>query len=216
MPAPKPLAVDEFLDWDSGDERRYELVDGVPVAMAAPSGAHQIIAVNFGRRLAEALDERPPCTARAEAPIAVVGRDDMCHVADLAVTCRPHEPGERLTPQPPFDGPSSDNGPQAAPSQRLRPTAACEKPLVIVEILSSSTENKDRRVKLPDYRAIPSVEEIVLLDQQTFYCEVHRRLSDGRWLTDLLRHPEARLRLESIVFDQPLAAIYANVRFEEP
>lgn len=42
-----------------------------------------------------------------------------------------------------------------------------------------------------------------------------RRLSDGRWLTDLLRHPEARLRLESIDLDQPLSAIYANVRVEE-
>ncbi len=29
---------------------------------------------------------------------------------------------------PTFDGPSSDNGPKAAPSQRLRPTAASEKP----------------------------------------------------------------------------------------
>jgi len=187
MPALKPLAINEFLDWDSGDDRRYELVDGIPVAMAAPSRAHRIIAVNFGRRVAEALDDRPPCSAEAEAPIAVVGRDDMCHVADLAITCRPHEPGQQLTPEP----------------------------LVVVEILSPSTENKDRKVKLPDYRAIASIQEIVLVDQQQLYCEVHRRLPDGRWLTDLLRRPEARLRLESIDFDQPLSAIYTNVSFEE-
>ncbi len=187
MPALKPLAINEFLAWDSGDDRRYELVDGIPVAMAAPSRAHRIIAVNFGRRVAEALDDRPPCSAEAEAPIAVVDRDDMCHVADLAVTCRPHEPGQQLTPEP----------------------------LVVVEILSPSTENKDRKVKLPDYRAIASIQEIVLVDQQQLYCEVHRRLPDGRWLTDLLRHPEARLRLESIGFDEPLSAIYANVSFEE-
>lgn len=188
QPAVRALTLEEFLDWDSGDDRRYELVDGVPVAMAAPSPAHQIIAVNLGRRLAEALDARPPCSARADAPIAVVDRDDTCHVADLAVTCRPHEPGQRLTPDP----------------------------LVIVEILSPSTENRDRKVKLPDYRAIPSVAEIVLVDQQQRYCEVHRRLDDGRWLTDLLRRGESRLRLESIGFDQPLSAIYANVSFEEP
>ncbi|MCP4686020.1 MAG: Uma2 family endonuclease, partial [bacterium] len=63
--------------------------------------------------------------------------------------------------------------------------------------------------------AIASIQEIVLVDQQQLYCEVHRRLPDGRWLTDLLRRPEARLRLESIGFDQPLSAIYANVSFEE-
>ena len=185
VPALKTLTIDEFLAWDSGDDHIYELVDGVPVAMAAPSRAHRIIAVNFAHRLAEALGSQGPCSAEAEAPIAAE-RDDTCHVADLAVTCRPHEPGQQLTPEP----------------------------LVIVEILSPSTENRDRKVKLPDYRAIPSVREIVLVDQLQLYCEVHRRLGDGRWLTDLLRQANARLRLESIGFDQPLSAIYANVSFE--
>ncbi len=186
-PAISPLLIDDFLDWDSGDDRRYELVDGVPVAMAAPSRAHRIIAVNFAHRLAEALADRPPCSAESEAPIAILDREDTCHVADLAVTCQPHEPGQKLTPDP----------------------------LVIIEILSPSTENKDRKVKLPDYRALPSVQEVVLVDQQQFYCEVHRRLDGGRWLTDLLRQGDARLRLESIGFDQPLSAIYVNVRFED-
>ena len=187
MPALKPMLIDEFLKWDSGDERRYELLGGVPMAMSAPSAAHQIIAVNLGYHLKGALGDRTPCTARAEAPIAVEDSDDTCHVADLAVTCRPHEPGQRLIPEP----------------------------RVIVEILSPSTENKDRKVKLPDYRAIPSVQEVVLVDQQQLYCEVHRRLPDGRWLTDLLLQEDARLRLESIGVDQPLSAIYADVQFEE-
>ncbi len=188
MPAPalRQLSVEAFLEWESGDDQRYELLDGQPVAMASPSGAHQILAVNVGRRLAEALDHCPPCSARSEAPIAIPGRADTCHIADLAVTCQQHVPGERLTPEP----------------------------LVIVEILSPSTENKDRKVKLPGYRSIPSVQEIVLLDQQEIYCEVHRRLDDGRWLTELLLQPDARLRLPSIGFDQPLALIYADVRFE--
>jgi Uma2 family endonuclease len=186
-PAFRPLSIEEFLLWDDGSDLRYELLDGQPVAMASPSGAHQIIAVNFGRRLAEALDHRPPCSARSEAPIAAPDRADTCHVADLAVTCRPHEPFQRLVPEP----------------------------LVIVEILSPSTENKDRKLKLPSYRAIPSVQEIVLIDQQQLYCEVHRRLDDGRWLTELLLQPEARLRLPSIGFDQPLSVMYANVSFDK-
>ena len=188
LPALAPLSVDEFLDWDSGDDRRYELIDGVPFAMAAPARAHQILAASFARRLGEALDERPPCTVGVEAAIAVVGRDDTCHVADLAVTCKPHEPGEQLTPEP----------------------------VVIVEILSPSTENRDRKVKLPDYRAIPSVQEVVLLDSQQLYCEVHRRIDGGGWLTELLRDPEARLRIKSVGLDQPLSALYALVGLKTP
>jgi Uma2 family endonuclease len=182
-PATRPLTVAEFLAWDDGSDSRLELLRGEIVAMAAPSRAHQILAVNFARRLAEALDGRPPCSAGSEAAIALPERDDTCHVADLAVTCVPHEPLTKLVPSP----------------------------VVIVEILSPSTETRDRRIKLPDYRSIPSVAEIVLIDQDPFYCEVHRRLDDGRWLTDLLRTPEARLRLVSILFDQPLSALYANI-----
>ncbi len=182
------MTVAQFLDWDSGDDRCYELVNGVPLAMAAPSGAHQIIAANFARRLGEALDDRPPCHARVEAPIAIPGRDDACHVADVAVTCRPHEQGQKLMPEP----------------------------VLVVEILSPSTESHDRRVKLPDYRAIPSVREIVLVDQSYHFCEIHRRLDEGRWLTELVRSPDARLRLESVGLDRPLTELYAHVHLEEP
>lgn len=184
LPAAQPLTVEAFLELQVDSDVRYELSGGQVVALAAPSRAHQILAVNFARRLAEVLDSRPPCTAGSEAAIALPDRDDTCHIADLAVTCAPHEPDQRIVPSP----------------------------WVLVEILSPSTEARDRRVKLPDYRSIPSVQEIVLIDQDPYYCEVHRRLDDGRWLTDLLRTPDARLRLSSIGFDQPLSALYANIR----
>ena len=187
LPALQPMTVEQFLDWESGDNRRYELVNGAPVAMAAPSWAHQIIAANFTRRLAETLDEHPPCHALVEAPVALPDRDDICHLADVAVVCQPHQKGQRLPPEP----------------------------VLVIEILSPSTESHDRRVKVPDYRAIPSVQEIVLVDQNYHYCEIHRRLDDGRWLTDLVRFPDARLRLESVGLDLPLAALYANVEVEE-
>ncbi len=183
LPALKPLTVDQFFAWRSGDDRRYELVEGEIVAMAPTTPAHQVLAANLARRLGEALDAKPPCTVRVEASIVAPTRVDTCHHADLAVTCEPHDPEQRATPEP----------------------------VVIVEILSPSTEAYDRRVKMLDYRAIASVREIVLIDPREIYCEVHRRLDGGRWLTDLLRGAEASLRLESIGFEQKLAVLYANL-----
>lgn len=183
-PRLKPLTIDEFLEWDSGDDGRYELREGEIVAMAPTKPAHQILSAKLARHIDEALDDRPPCTVRVEAPIAVAGRE-TCHQADLAVTCHPYEPGQKATSEP----------------------------LVVVEILSPSTESYDRKVKLPDYRDIPSVREIVLIDQDQVYCEIHRRLDAGRWLVDLLRQPEACLRLDSIGLDQPLSAFYINIAF---
>ena len=43
-PAYKLLTVEEFLDSRPNDERHYQLIDGVIVAMAPPAGRHQIIA----------------------------------------------------------------------------------------------------------------------------------------------------------------------------
>ena len=79
VPALKPMSVDEFLDWESEDDRSYELRDGVVVAMAPTKSAHQILAARFARYLDEALDDRPSCTVRVEAPIVVPEREDVVH-----------------------------------------------------------------------------------------------------------------------------------------
>ena len=182
------MSVDEFLDWEHEAGHSYELRDGLVVAMAPTKPGHQILAACLARYLDEALDERPSCSVRAEAAIVPIDRDGVVHTADLAVTCREHELAQRHTPDP----------------------------LVLVEILSPSTESYDRRVKLPDYRMIPSVEEIVLIAQDQLYCEVHRRFDGERWQTDLLRTGDGELRLESIGFTQPLSMIYRKVAVESP
>ena len=185
--APHFMTVDDFLDSESTDGRSYDLLDGRVVAMAPTTSAHQILVVRLARYLDEALDERPDCSARAEAPIVIPDREGVVHHADLAVTCSGHAPGQRRTPDP----------------------------VVILEILSPSTEAHDRRVKMPDYRNLPTVQEIVLVAQDQLYCEVHRRFDESRWQTDLLRTPESFLRLASIEFSQPLSALYRKVVLTE-
>jgi len=179
----KRMTLDEFLVWSDGTDTRYELIDGVPVAMAPSYGAHQIVASNIGRHIGNALDSRPPCHVRSEAGILKPNSFRSYFQADLAVTCTPHWHGQYDTPNP----------------------------VVIVEVLSRSTEDHDRKVKLPVYRSIPSVQEIVLVHSDFLFVEVHRRLDDTRWQSDLLVDSEAVLRLDSVAVEVPLAALYANV-----
>lgn len=182
-PAYKRMTVDDFFVWDDGTDTTYELIDGVPVAMAPSYGAHQIIASNVNRHIANALDHRPPCHVRTEAGILKPNSFRNYFQADLAVTCTPHEQGQYATPDP----------------------------VVIVEILSRSTADHDRRIKLPVYRSIPSVHEIVLIDADQMFVEVHRRLDERRWETELLVESGDVLRLDSIGFAAPVSAFYANV-----
>jgi Putative restriction endonuclease len=90
----KRMTVDEFVRWEDGTDTRYELIEGAPVAMAPPMPGHGVLAL--GAELRSALHSRRSCVVQAEAGIARPERDDTCYIADLAVTCDPPRPGDRL------------------------------------------------------------------------------------------------------------------------
>jgi Uma2 family endonuclease len=177
------MTLAEFLRWDDGTDARYELVDGRVVAMAPPNDAHGTITANLVVALANAF--RPPCRVATEAGILRPDRDDSYYVADLAVTCGP-----------------------AANTRQYLP-----EPVLIVEVLSPSTEDHDRGRKVADYREIPSLREILLVASQQRRVELWRREGDHWRVEDLIG--EATLRLESCNASIPLAAIYAHVDLAE-
>jgi Uma2 family endonuclease len=173
------MTLAEFLTWDDGTDARYELVDGRIVSMAPPSDARGTIVMNVGFEIRRQL--RPPCRVRTEAGILRPNRDDTYYVADLGVTC----------------------GPPADARQDL------PEPILIVEVLSPSTEDHDRGRKVTDYREIPSLQEILVVSSQERRVELWRREGDHWLVEDLIG--EASVRLESCNASIPLAAIYANV-----
>jgi Uma2 family endonuclease len=139
--AMRRMTLEEFLRWDDGTDTRYELIGGFPVAMAPPARAHGILCARLGGMIDTALRSRRPCAAQIEAGVARVDRDDSVYIADIAVSCRPYRQGEQLV----------------------------RDPILIVEILSPSTERNDRRLKLPAYQEIGSVGEIVLIDADSHH-----------------------------------------------
>jgi len=88
-----------------------------------------------------------------------------------------------------------------------------EDPILIVEILSPSTELHDRRIKLPAYRAIPSVQEILLVGSYGQYAELHRR-SGAQWITELYRAPEETIALASIDGEILMSELYDGISFD--
>jgi Uma2 family endonuclease len=181
-PAIRPMTLEEFLRWEDGTDTRYELIGGFPMAMAPPARAHGMLCARLAGFVDAALRTRRPCSAQTEAEIARHDRDDACYVADLAVTCSPYQRGEQLVPNP----------------------------ILIVEILSPGTERYDRRTKLPAYRDIDSVNEIVLIDSESIYAEILRREGD-RWITELVRGRDAMLRLSSIDLRIAMAELYEGL-----
>jgi Uma2 family endonuclease len=180
--AVKRMTVAEFLDWEDGTDTRYELVAGLPLAMAPPAVAHGILALRLGARIDAALRSRSPCFGQSEAGIVKPGRDDTCYIADLSVTCTPAQRGQQLLADP----------------------------LLIVEILTPGTALYDRQTKASDYRRIPSVQEILLIDSASIFAEVLRRQGD-QWITEIVRDRQATLSLASIGLTATLSDLYEGI-----
>lgn len=174
--AERRWTVEEFLDWDDGTDRRYELVGGRIVAMAPPTEAHATIVSQLTIKIGAQL--RPPCRVVGELGVRLEGRDDSFYQCDLAVTCAPPEAARRYVVDP----------------------------VLIVEVLSPSTELHDRGRKLDDYRLLPSVAEILLVASEQRHVQ-HWRRDGSRWIVEDLIG-DADLRLAAVSNPIPLAAIY--------
>jgi Uma2 family endonuclease len=86
---------------------------------------------------------------------------------------------------------------------------AVTNPIVLVEVLSESTEGYDRGAKAAHYRRIPSLREYVLVSQAEPRIEVHHRTESGRW--ELLEaRPGETIELDSIGARLDVSAVYAN------
>jgi Uma2 family endonuclease len=185
-PAIKRMTVDEFLRWEDGTDTRYELIDGFVVAMAPPAPRHGSLLLRLGGAIDSALRARPTCTAYGEAGIVRPDSDDTFYVADIAVTCDPPRPDDQLI----------------------------RNPILVVEILSPSTSNFDRNTKVPDYRRIPSVTEILLLDSANVFAEILRREGE-RWITEIVQGPAATLSLNSVPLTISIAELYEGLALPE-
>jgi Uma2 family endonuclease len=174
--AERRWTVAEFLDWDDGTDRRHELVDGRIVAMAPPSEAHATIVMNLGAAIRNQL--RPPGRVLGAFGVRLEGRDDSFYQFDQAVTCAPTDASRRYIADP----------------------------ILIVEVLSPSTQLHDRGRKLDDYRQLPSVDEILLVASEQRHVQ-HWRRDGPRWIVEDLIG-DADLRLAAIPGPIPLAALY--------
>ena len=180
---PHLMTVAAFLDWESPDGSDcWELVDGMPEAIAPAPPRHGLMRADVARILGNHLAEHPHCRlviAPGVQPRA--GQDNYnVRIPDLAVTSEPVSPADRLL----------------------------HAPLLIVEILSPSDWRRTwSNVSL--YTTIASVREILVLHTAKVRAVLLRREADGTWPAHPVALPLGDdVTLESIGFDAPLAAFY--------
>jgi Uma2 family endonuclease len=176
-PLIEPWTVDDFLAWERAQGERYEFVDGIVRMMVGGTLAHARIKGNIYAALREQL-ERGRCEVFVDGPKVLTAAAAMYPVA--VVTCAP----------------------DLAPDDDAVPD-----PVLIVEVLSRSTEQFDRGGKWRAYQELPSLRYFLLVAQEERRVEVYRRTRAG-WALIVHTRPEDRVALPGLRASLSLAAIY--------
>ena len=179
------MSVEEFMDWEAGDGRQWQLVDGVPQAMAPASITHGALQAQLSYLLtAHFLQRNGVC--RVIANPGVIPRVQSRHnvrIPDLGVTCKPYADEERTLVEP----------------------------VVLAEILSPSNQ-PETWANIWTYTTLPSVQELLILRTAVIGAEVLRRQADGTWPEKPEAFANGNLVLESLDFSVPLAEVYRTTR----
>jgi Uma2 family endonuclease len=154
-PAVASMTVSEFLAWAQvRDKGRHELFRGRVIKMMASQCAEHAT-VKF--RVTNALDAAIRSAGlRCEAfvgGLAVAIDDTTGYVPDALVNCGDSIPGDSMT----------------APN-----------PVIVVEVLSPSTEGLDKAGKLADYFRVPSIAHYLIIDLTRDHV-IHHRPSRRAW-----------------------------------
>ncbi len=148
------------------NHERWELLDGEPIMMAPPSERHQRLVMNILRKV-DQLARGRGCNATPGLGTLNDDIDDYAPIPDVVVRCGPPVSGGYITD-----------------------------PVLIAEVLSSSTAANDRGRKLEFYQTIASLKTILLVYPEELRVEHWTRTGNG-WKDDITRS-EGDVPLEGV------------------
>ena len=179
------ISVEDYLEGEKISPVKYEFVYGEVYAMAGTSDKHNLIAGSIYAALFNHLKN-----SRCEpfmGDLKVRANPNVYYYPDVLVSCEEN-------PENPY----------------FR-----NKPILVIEVLSPSTQEIDRREKLLFYQQMPSVQEYAVVEQKIMHVEIHRRQPDGRWITYYFnQNLEEEVEFLSVELIMTLGEIYRRVKFE--
>jgi len=176
------VSVADYLAAEEASQIRHEYLGGLVYAMAGETLAHNQISQNLLFQI-RPKTKRGPCRVFIS-DIRVnfhLRTDEYYYYPDIVVTCDKRDTHLRFI----------------------------RHPKVIIEVLSESTERVDKREKFFAYTSVASLEEYVLVAQDSKEVTVFRR-ADG-WKAEKVSGAKARVAFQSLKLSLPLSAIYEGV-----
>jgi Uma2 family endonuclease len=180
----------EFMAWETAQPERWEFIAGHVYALVGASDSHVTIVQNLTAALQPALRGGPCRLFTTDMKLAAeTATHERIAYPDAFVTCDERDRSDRYV-------------------KRF--------PVIIIEVLSASTESNDRGAKFEDYRSIVTLSEVIFIDSRRQHVEVHRRTDHGTW--ELVYDTGAGAIVLTSLGGIELAVddLYADVSFEQP
>ncbi|HUB16980.1 MAG TPA: Uma2 family endonuclease [Acetobacteraceae bacterium] len=173
----------EFLEWQRHQDRRYELVDGMPRAMTGARFRHDRVVINTMSTLLDGFEQIDSPCRPFTADIAVRVPTGNLRRPDVAVYC------------PPFD----------------EDAMVSDRPRLVVEVLSESTEDTDQYVKVDEYQHMPELDYILLIAPRIVDVLAWARGDDRSWHSKRYQSLEDDVPLPRLGVTLSLARVYRSV-----
>lgn len=178
----------QYIEFEKTATVRHEYLDGEIFAMVGASLNHNRINANTVSELRNKL-KNSSCEAFASDMRVKIQEIEKYTYPDIVATC-----GD-------IDLESGE------PDTLLNP-------IVIIEILSDSTESYDRGLKFEHYQHIQSLREYILISQDRCRIEKFKKAEDATWIYSSYTEKTQAVPIESINCDISLSEIYHRVEFD--
>ncbi|WP_298610068.1 Uma2 family endonuclease [uncultured Thiothrix sp.] len=175
----------EYLQQERHSSERHEYIQGQIYSMAGASREHNQLVFNLAGLLHAQLRQRP-CSAFVADMRVRTRINEAYFYPDLSVVCGAMQ----------FEDETSDT---------------LTNPILIIEVLSPTTEGYDRGAKFAHYRRLESLREYILVAQDRVSIERYTRNAQGQWLLSEATELEQTLQLEAIGCELGVKAVYEKV-----
>ena len=184
--SPQKMTAAEYLEWERQQTESHEFFDGEVFSQAGGTRRHSLIGTNTCRAIGNLLAENE-CEAHGSDMRIHVEATGYYAYPDVSVVC------------PPVEGEADD---------------VISNPVLVVDVLSPSTEDFDRGTKFGHYRQISSLTDYLVISQDKPRVEHHWRAEEGLWMLRDVEGLDETLQLTSLDCELPLSEVYATVEFD--
>jgi Uma2 family endonuclease len=176
------VTPEQYLEYDRNAEFKNEYYYGEIVCMAGGKPRHARITANVIAELHSRLSGRPCGVYSPDLRVCVNKKTGYVY-PDVTVVCGPldyvDEREDTIT-----------------------------NPKIAVEVLSPTTRNRDLGEKARLYWDVPSLSDLIFIEQDTIGIEHWQRSSDGDWRRTVVKAPDGVLKIASLDCEIPVSQLY--------